>query len=88
MYKRQPYYEAFHQVTVSKEMCRQAVLMSERYITDRYLPDKAIDLIDEACSNVNLENKALARLADVEKELADLSKDCLLYTSHHWGVYH
>ena len=70
-----PYYEAFHQVTVSKEMCRQAVLMSERYITDRYLPDKAIDLIDEACSNVNLENKALARLADVEKELADLSKE-------------
>ena len=70
-----PYYEAFHQVTVSKEMCRQAVLLSERYITDRYLPDKAIDLIDEACSNVNLENKALARLADVEKELADLSKE-------------
>ena len=70
-----PYYEAFHQVTVTREMCRQAVLMSERYITDRYLPDKAIDLIDEACSNVNLENKALARLAEVEKELADLSKE-------------
>ena len=70
-----PYYEAYHQVTVSKEMCRQAVIMSERYITDRYLPDKAIDLIDEACSNVNLNNKYLARLAEVKKELADLAKE-------------
>ena len=49
-----PYYEAYHQVSISPEMCRLAVTMSERYITDRYLPDKAIDLIDEACSNVNL----------------------------------
>ena len=70
-----PYYEAYHQVAVSKEMCRQAVLLSERYITDRYLPDKAIDLIDEACSNVNLNNKYLARLAEVKKELADLAKE-------------
>ncbi len=70
-----PYYEAFHQVAVSPAMCRQAVLMSERYITDRYLPDKAIDLIDEACSNVNLHNKALARLNQLDKELADLSKE-------------
>ena len=70
-----PYYEAYHQVTVSPEMCRQAVIMSERYITDRYLPDKAIDLIDEACSNVNLNNKYLARLAEVKKELADLAKE-------------
>ncbi len=70
-----PYYEAYHQVEVSPEMCRQAVLMSERYITDRYLPDKAIDLIDEACSNVNLHNKSLARIYEVDKELADLSKE-------------
>ena len=70
-----PYYEAYHQVTVSPAMCRQAVLMSERYITDRYLPDKAIDLIDEACSNVNLHNRTLARSAEVEKELADLNKE-------------
>ncbi len=70
-----PYYEAFHQVTVSPAMCRLAVTMSERYITDRYLPDKAIDLIDEACSNVNLHNKALARLNAVDKELADLAKE-------------
>jgi len=70
-----PYYEAYHQVAISQEMCRQAVTMSERYITDRYLPDKAIDLIDEACSNVNLNNKALARLNEVDKELADLNKE-------------
>ncbi len=70
-----PYYESFHQVEVSPAMCRLAVTMSERYITDRYLPDKAIDLIDEACSNVNLHNKALARLNAVNKELADLSKE-------------
>ncbi len=70
-----PYYESFHQVEVSPAMCRLAVTMSERYITDRYLPDKAIDLIDEACSNVNLHNKALARLNAVDKELADLAKE-------------
>ena len=70
-----PYYEAYHQVTVSPEMCRLAVTMSERYITDRYLPDKAIDLIDEACSNVNLHNKSLARINAINKELADLSKE-------------
>ena len=70
-----PYYEAYHQVTVSPQMCRLAVTMSERYITDRYLPDKAIDLIDEACSNVNLHNKSLARISEIDKELADLSKE-------------
>ncbi|MBE6956149.1 MAG: ATP-dependent Clp protease ATP-binding subunit [Ruminococcaceae bacterium] len=70
-----PYYESFHHVTISPELCRLAVVLSERYITDRYLPDKAIDLIDEACSTVNLQNVALARKADVEKELADLAKE-------------
>ena len=70
-----PYYEAYHQVVISPEMCRLAVTMSERYITDRYLPDKAIDLIDEACSNVNLENRTVARRAEVDKELADLDKE-------------
>ena len=70
-----PYYEAYHQVTVSPKMCRLAVTMSERYITDRYLPDKAIDLLDEACSNVNLKNKTLAREAEISKEMADLEKE-------------
>ena len=70
-----PYYEAYHQVSISPEMCRLAVTMSERYITDRYLPDKAIDLIDEACSNVNLKNTTLALKAAITKELADLNKE-------------
>ena len=69
------YYEDYHQVTISDEMCAAAVTMSERYITDRFLPDKAIDLIDEACSDVNLKNKELARQEDVEKEIADLAKE-------------
>ena len=70
-----PYYANYHKVVISPAVCRQAVVMSERYITDRYLPDKAIDLIDEACSNVNLQNKSLSRIADVDKEMADLDKE-------------
>ena len=70
-----PYYESFHHVAISPDICRQAVVMSERYITDRYLPDKAIDLIDEASSDVNLHNKELARLAEIDKELADYAKE-------------
>lgn len=70
-----PYYEAYHRVSISPDMCRLAVTMSERYITDRYLPDKAIDLIDEAASDVNLHNADLSRLADIEKELADYAKE-------------
>ncbi len=70
-----PYYEGFHHVSISPDMCRLAVTMSERYITDRYLPDKAIDLIDEASSDVNLHNQELARLAEIDKELADYAKE-------------
>ena len=69
-----PYYEKYHLVSISPEMCRLAVTMSERYITDRFLPDKAIDLIDEACSDVNLHNKTLAREVEVKKELDALEK--------------
>ncbi|MBR6115813.1 MAG: ATP-dependent Clp protease ATP-binding subunit [Oscillospiraceae bacterium] len=69
------YYEDFHSVRISDEMCRQAVVLSERYITDRFLPDKAIDLIDEACSDVNLHNKNLARVEAIKKECADLDKE-------------
>src|SRR5699024_6353791 len=50
-------------------------LMSERYITDRFLPDKAIDLIDEACSDMNLRNKDLARSQEVQKELDDINRE-------------
>lgn len=69
------YYEEYHGVRIPDAMCRQAVILSERYITDRFLPDKAIDLIDEACSDVNLKDKNYARLAEIDKELADISKE-------------
>ena len=69
------YYEDFHSVKISDEMCRMAVTLSERYITDRFLPDKAIDLIDEACSDVNLPNKDIERSAEIKKECADLDKE-------------
>ena len=69
-----PYYEKYHYVSISPAICRAAVTMSERYITDRYLPDKAIDLIDEACSDVNLHNKALAREKQVRRELDELAQ--------------
>ena len=69
------FYENYHSVHVSDAVAYQTVVMSERYITDRYLPDKAIDLLDEACSDVNLHNETLARLAAVKKERADLAKE-------------
>ena len=66
------YYEDYHQVHISDEMCRQAVLMSERYITDRFLPDKAIDLIDEACSDVNLKDPGITRRMEAERDLENV----------------
>ncbi len=66
------YYEDYHGAHVSDEICRQAVLMSERYITDRFLPDKAIDLIDEALSDVNLKNKAINDRMFKERELENI----------------
>ena len=66
------YYEDYHGVKISDEMCAEAVKMSERYITDRFLPDKAIDLIDEACSDVNLKDKSIVRRAKLQKDLDDL----------------
>ena len=66
------YYEDYHGVRISDEMCAEAVKLSERYITDRFLPDKAIDLIDEACSDVNLKDKNFVRRAELQKDLDDL----------------
>jgi len=66
------YYEEFHGVEVTPEIARQAVVLSERYITDRFLPDKAIDLLDEACSDVNLKNKSIGKLMERKKERDDL----------------
>jgi ATP-dependent Clp protease ATP-binding subunit ClpA len=67
------YYEDYHGVTISPEICRQAVLLSERYISDRFLPDKAIDLIDEACSDMNLKDPDIGRMAQLKKEWADIN---------------
>ena len=66
------YYEQFHGVRIPPEIARQTVLLSERYITERYLPDKAIDLLDEACSDVNLRCKEISRRAELQKEHDDL----------------
>ncbi len=66
------YYEQFHGVSIPQGVLRQAVLLSERYITDRYLPDKAIDLIDEACSDRNLHNPEINRRMELEQELSNL----------------
>ena len=63
------YYEDFHDVTIPEDMCRLAVTMSERYITDRFLPDKAIDLIDEACSDVNLKNPVISERMMASRDL-------------------
>ncbi|MFY0427645.1 ATP-dependent Clp protease ATP-binding subunit [Vescimonas sanitatis] len=66
------YYEQFHGVSIPQGVLRQAVLLSERYITDRYLPDKAIDLIDEACSDRNLHDPEINRHMELEQELSNL----------------
>ncbi len=70
-----PYYERYHGVKIPEGMLRQAVLLSERYITDRFLPDKAIDLIDEACSDLNLKDKGISRRMEIQRELEDYEKE-------------
>ena len=66
------YYEEYHKVKISTDVIKQAVIMSEKYIHDRFLPDKAIDILDEACSRINLENKDLYRLEVLKRDLADV----------------
>ena len=70
-----PRYEAFHGVRLTEGILRQAVVLSERYITDRFLPDKAIDLIDEACSDLNLKDKNISRRMEIQRELDDYEKE-------------
>ena len=70
-----PNYEKFHGVKISDGILRQAVLLSERYITDRFLPDKAIDLIDEACSDLNLKDPDISRRMQIQRELDDYEKE-------------
>ena len=69
------YYEQFHGVSVPDGVLRQAVSLSERYITDRYLPDKAIDLIDEACSDLNLHDADINRRMELEQQLATIATE-------------
>ena len=64
-------YAEFHGVSISPEIARQCVILSERYISDRFLPDKAIDLLDEACSDLNLRCKEISQLAELKKERDD-----------------
>ncbi len=69
-----PYYEGYHTVTISDSIVEKAVYLSERYVTDRFLPDKAIDLLDEACACASLENKAIDELYIANKNVAEYSK--------------
>ena len=73
-------YAQFHGVSISPEIARQCVILSERYITDRFLPDKAIDLLDEACSDVNLQCKEISRLAELKKERDDYELELKMLT--------
>ena len=73
-------YAQFHGVTISPEIARQCVILSERYITDRFLPDKAIDLLDEACSDLNLRSKEISRLAELKKERDDYELELKMLT--------
>jgi len=69
------YYEDFHGIRIDSEAVRQSVLLSERYISDRFLPDKAIDLIDEAASYLSLRSKENSRLMSIRKELEDIDRE-------------
>ncbi len=69
------YYEEYHKVKISSDVIRQAVIMSEKYIHDRFLPDKAIDILDEACSRINLENKDLYKLEMLKRELESVQAE-------------
>ena len=67
------YYENYHGVSIPQGVLRQAVALSERYITDRFLPDKAIDLIDEACSDMNLHDPDINRRMEVKRDLENVT---------------
>ena len=73
-------YSEYHGVEISPEIARQCVVLSERYITDRFLPDKAIDLLDEACSDVNLRCKEISQLAELKKERDDYELELKMLT--------
>ena len=68
------YYEDYHKVKISTDVIKQTVIMSEKYIHDRFLPDKAIDILDEACSRINLENKDLYKLELLRQKLKEVQE--------------
>ena len=69
------YYETYHSVKISNDVLKQTVILSEKYIHDRFLPDKAIDILDEACSRINLNNKDLYKLTILENELKSVEEE-------------
>ena len=69
------YYEDYHKVKISSDVIAKTVMMSEKYIHDRFLPDKAIDILDEACSRINLNNKELYELEVLKNELAKVQEE-------------
>ena len=69
------YYESFHQIKIPDDILRSAVVLSERYITDRYLPDKAIDLLDEAAANLSLNSASLNKSIEIREQLLAIKKD-------------
>jgi len=69
------YYEEFHKVSISNDVIEQTVKMSEKYIHDRFLPDKAIDILDEACAKINLNNKELYELEVLKNRLAKIEEE-------------
>ena len=81
-------YSEFHGVSISPEIARQCVILSERYITDRFLPDKAIDLLDEACSDLNLQSKEISRLAELKKERDDYELELRMLTEDTQGEHY
>ncbi|HEX3027594.1 MAG TPA: ATP-dependent Clp protease ATP-binding subunit, partial [Clostridia bacterium] len=83
------FYEEYHKVSIPDEVLRQAVFLADRYINDRFMPDKAIDLLDEACSDLNLKNENLSEIARLEEEVSNLvaQRDIVLQTSGDESIY-
>ena len=81
-------YSEFHGVAISPEIAHQCVVLSERYITDRFLPDKTIDLLDEACSDVNLQCKEISELAELKKERDDYELELRMLTEDTAGEHY
>lgn len=69
------YYESFHKVIIPDDVLKSVVELSDKYIHDRFLPDKAIDLLDEACARVNLDDITLAKIEKIENEISNIEEE-------------